>query len=178
MDINLNIDFGDIDLNAEIGKHYDEDGDLIGGATLAAAVVQKLVAQAAREDYHSDLKYRVETIRDEEIRKAVAPMIQAAIDTPFRRTNAYGEAKGEEITIREYVVDIAHKWMRERADSYRGEKGTNLEVLIRAQVEAAFRAEIAEAVKVAREAVAAQVGGSIGRVVADAVRDGLKGAAR
>lgn len=173
--INLNIDFKDVDLNTEIGEHYDEDGDRIGGFTLAGAVVQKLVKQAAREEYHQELKRRVETIRDEEIRKAVAPMIAEAITTPFRRTNAYGEAKGEEITIREAIVEAAQRWMNGRSDSYSG-KGTNLEVLIRAQVEAAFKAEIAEAVKAAREAVTAQIGGSISKVVTDAVRDGLKAA--
>lgn len=177
MDINLNIDFHDLDLNTEIGKHYDEDGDLVGGATLAGAVVQKLVAQAAREPYHSDLTNRVQTIRDEEIRAAVAPAIEAALSTPFRRSNGYGEPKGEPITMREYIVEIAQKWMNERSGSgYSSDKGSNLEVLVRSHVEAAFKAEIAEAVKAAREAVTAQIGGSISKVVTDAVRDGLKAA--
>lgn len=174
VDINLNIDFKDIDLNAEIGKVVDPEGDYIGDQTLAGAVIEKLVLQAAREPYHRELAKRVEAIRDEEIRKVVAPAIQEALTTPFRLTNTYGETKGEPVTMREYIVAVAQKWMNERADSYRSEKGTNIQALVRAQVEAAFKAEIAEAVKSAREAVAAQIGGSISSVVTEAVRNGLR----
>ena len=173
MDINLNIDFADLDLNAEIAKHYDEDGDLVGGVTLANTVVQKLVAQATLEPYHADLKHRVETIRDEEIRKAVAPSIAAALDTPFRRTNSYGEPQGAEITMREAIIQATHQVMNERADSYNRDKGSKLEVMIREHVQAGFKAEIADAVKAARNAVAEQLGDFVADAVAEAVKTGL-----
>lgn len=171
--INLNVDFKDIDLATEIGRVVDEEGDVVGQSTLAGAVVQKLAAEASRQ-YRHELAQRVRDIRDEEIRLAIAPEIAEALNEPFRRTNAYGEPKGDPVTMREYIVEVVHQWMNERADSYRSEKGTNIQALVRAQVEAAFKAEIAEAVKAAREAVVSQIGGSITTVVTDAVRSGLK----
>jgi hypothetical protein len=170
--ITLNIDFKDIDLGMEIGRVIDEEGDVVGESTLAGAVVQKLAAEASRQ-YKTELAQRVREIRDEEIRLAIAPEIALALGEPFRRTNGYGEPKGEPVTMREYIVDVVQSWMNER-DKYNHDKGTNIERLVRKLVEEAFKAEIAAAVKSAREAVTKQIGESFGNAVTDAVRTGLR----
>lgn len=173
MDIVLNINIDDLDLNEKIGGYYDEDGDFVGGKTVAAAVVAALVAQATKGDYYSGLKKRVEEVRDEEIRAAIAPILAEAIAKPLVKTNSYGEPVGKETTLREVILEEARKIWEQPVDRYARDKGTHLQAAIRKEVQAAFAEEVAEAVRVAREAVAKEIGGSIADVVTKAVRTGL-----
>jgi len=173
MDIVVNVDASQIDLNEYISAYYDEDGDRIGGRTVADAVVAALVNQAAKGDYSDSLKQRVKDIRDEEIRKAIAPTLAEAIATPIVKTNSYGEPIGKETTLRELILEEARKIWEQPVDRYSREKGTHLQAAIRKAVMEAFQAELAEAVKVAREVVAHEIGGSIADVVTKAVKTGL-----
>lgn len=173
MDIVVNVDASQIDLNEYISAYYDEDGDRVGGRTVADAVVAALVTQAAKGDYSDSLKTRVKDIRDEEIRDAIAPTLAEAIAKPLVKTNSYGEPVGKETTLRELILEEARKIWEQPVDRYSREKGTHLQAAIRKEVQAAFQEEIAEAVKVAREAVAKEIGGSIADTVTKAVRAGL-----
>jgi hypothetical protein len=174
MDLKLDIDFKDLDLNEEIGVCYDEDGDRIGGSTLASAVVAKLVTQASKGSYYDGLKERVEKIRDEEIRSQIAADVERALAEPLHLTNGYGQRTGVTKTLHELVIQTAEKWLNESTREPGARHSERLvNALVRKQVEAAFKAEIADAVKAAKEAVATQLGDSLAAVVTDAVRAGL-----
>lgn len=178
MDIVLNVDASQIDLNEKVGGYYDEDGDRVGGKTVVEAVVGKLVDRAAKGgDYADNLKRRVQEIRDEEIRKAIERTIAEALEKPLVKTNSYGERVGAETTLRELIMERTRKTLGiSTQDSYRDgryQHSTTLEHLVRSQVDAAIKEEIAEAVKAAKEAVPKQLGASIGDTVAAVVRDAL-----
>ena len=177
MDIIVQVDLKDLDLDEKIGGYYDEDGDFVGGKTVAGAVIAKLVEQAAKGSYSDALKRRVQEIRDEAIRAAIEPVIAEALNKPLVKTNSYGEPTGQETTLRELVMEKTRKTLGiSTEDGYRNgryEHSTTLERLVRAQVDAAIKEEIAEAVKAAKEAVPKQLGASIADTVAAVVRDAL-----
>lgn len=181
MDIIVQVDLKDLDLAEEISAYYDEDGDRRGGKTLAEAVVAALVAQAAKGDYYAGLKTRVKEIRDEEIRAAIAPIVADAVDTPLVSTNSFGEPTGKTTTLRELIMQETRKALGARNGDYVSsgtfDRSPMLTTLIKRGVDEALKAEIADAVKAAREAVTAQIGGSISDVVTEAVRTGLRAAA-
>lgn len=172
MEITVNVE--KIDLAEHISSHYDEDGDRVPSGTLADVITHQLVTQFAKSDSYRGLAERVQTIRDEEIRAALAPLITEALEKPFARTNAYGEPTGQSTTLREVVVEQAKSYLAER-DGYGGrDNPTRLQKAIREQVEAAFKAEVAQAVKDVREAVAKQFGGSVTDAVTAAVHEAMR----
>jgi len=174
MDIVLNIDAKDLDLAEKIGAYYDEDGDLIGGKSVADAVVSKLVAQAAQGDYAKDLKRRVEEIRDEEIRRRISAAVESALAEPINLTNGYGQRTGQTVTLTELIMQTAEKWLSETERDRRTDRSERrINLLVRTQVDEALKTEIADAVKAAKETVAQQLGKSVADVVTDAVRAGL-----
>lgn len=171
MDIKVNVE--KIDLSEYIGTHYDEDGDRVPGGTLGDAVVRQLVEQFAKSDSYRGLAERVQTIRNDEIRAQLAPVIAEALAEPIQTTNAYGERTGAETTLRELIAAEARRYLTERDNSYNAQKGTRLQIAVREAVDAAFRAEIAAEVKQAKEAVVTQLGATVAELVSAAVREAL-----
>lgn len=168
MELKLTLNLADLDLSDVIKRKYDDD------TTVGEEVVRELVRQIAKGDEYASLERRVHELRDEEIRSQIAPLIADALSVPIERTNTFGEPIGKSTTLREVIVAEAKKYWSEPFDSYNSrDKGPKLAVHIRKEVEAAFQAEIADAVKVARDAVAKQAGASIGDVVTTAVRTAL-----
>jgi hypothetical protein len=173
MDIKVNVE--NIDLGDYIDNHYDEDGDRVPGGTLADVIARQLVEKFSRSDLYHGFRDRVQAIRDEEIRAQLAPVIAEALANPIRRTNNYGEQTGADTTLREVIVDEARKWMTSKATDRYGQSsggangGTNLQVMIRASVEDAFKTEIASAVKEVRDAV----GTNVSELVAAAMNQAL-----
>lgn len=177
MEMILQVDVKDLDLDEAIGGYYDEDGDLVGAKTVGSAVIAKLVEQAAKGDYYSTLKTRIEQIRDEAIRAAIEPVIAEALSKPLVKTNSWGEPQGKETTLRELIMEQVRKTLGISTEgTYRNgsyERSTTLEKLVRGQVATAINDEIAEAVKAAKEAVPDALGATIGETVATVVRDAL-----
>lgn len=172
MQFTVNVD--SIDLGDYIDAHLDEDGDRVPAGTLGDAVVRQLVEKFSRSDLYRGLAERVRTIRDEEIRAAVAPAIAEAVSAPIQSTNRYGEKTGEQTTLREVIADEARRYLTERnTDSYARDKGTRLQVAVREAVDAAFREEIAAEVRQARDAVTKQLGTTVALLVTDAVQQAL-----
>ena len=171
MDIKVNVE--SIDLAEYIGTHYDEDGDRVPAGTLAEVVVHQLVEKFAKSDSYRGLAERVQTIRNDEIRAQLAPVIAEALAKPIQTTNAYGERTGAETTLRELIAAEARRYLSERDNGYNAQKGTRLEIEVRKAVDAAFRAEIAAEVKQAKEAVVTQLGATVAELVATAVREAL-----
>lgn len=175
MDINVTVDVDKIDLNEIIGSHYDEDGDRVPAGNLADLVAHQLVLKMAKSDVYNNLVERVRTIRDEEIRAHLAPTIAEALNAPLKRTNTYGEPTGTETTLRDLVMDEAKKYLGEidRHASRMNNSVTRLQVALKEAVDAAFKAEIADAVKAVREDVKTRFGQSVGELVSGAVREAM-----
>jgi hypothetical protein len=170
MDIKVNVE--SIDLAEHIGTHYDEDGDRVPGGTLADLIVRQLIEQFVKTDTYRGLAGRIREVREDEIRTQLAPVITEALTTPIQSTNAYGERTGSETTLRELIAAEARRYLTERSEGYNA-KGTRLQVAVREAVDAAFRAEIADEVKKAKDAVATQLGATVAELVAGAVREAL-----
>lgn len=173
MDIKVNVE--KIDLAEYIGSHYDEDGDRVPAGTLADVIARKLVERFAKSDLYDDLAERVRTIRDKEIRSALAPLLAEALAKPIHPTNSWGEKTGGETTLSEVIVAEARKWMNAKVDSYGGRDSlTNLQKMIRDEVRAGFENEIKAMVTEARNAVSKQVGLTVAAAVQSAVVEGLR----
>lgn len=173
MDITVNVE--NIDLSDYIESHRDDEGDRVPAGTLGDVIARQLVEKFSRSDLYDGLRERVQKIRDEEIRAQLAPAIAEALANPIRRTNSWGETTGEETTLREVIVAEARKWLNSKKDDGYGRatNATNIQVMIRKAVEDAFQAEIADAVKQAREAVVTQLGTDVGDQITAVVRTAL-----
>lgn len=173
MDIKVSVE--NIDLGDYIDGHRDDEGDYIPGGTLADNIAHQLVEKFSRSDLYDGFRKRVQTLRDEEIRAQLTPVIAEAVAAPIKRTNTWGEKTGDDTTLREVIVDEARKWMDTKQEQRYGDRSTttNLQAMIRAAVEDAFKTEIADAVKAARDAVTTEFGSGIGERVSGIVREAL-----
>ena len=176
--MNITVTVDDITLNTLVAKviAYDEDGDPVPTGeekTVGSLVAEQIVDRLIRDDRYPALRQQVLEIRQEEIRAAIRPAIEQAVAQPLRKTNRFGEATGEVTTLNELITDDVRAYLQEPADKYNRQAGTLLQKLIRDSVAAAFKQEIADAVKAAREAVTKEIGGQISDQVAAAVRKGL-----
>lgn len=168
--MNIEVKVGEVDLSTVV-REYGEDGSRTVADLVASEIVSRLASDHEEWD---NISRRVRTIRDEEIRDAVRPAINEALSRPIRKTNLYGEASGEETTLSALIADEARKLIAKPTDSYNSGKGSYLSQVIAAEVETAFRAEIADAVKQAREAVTKELGGQIGSAITATVAEALR----
>lgn len=176
--MNIEINVSEIDLDTVIAKTvaFDDDGDAYttGERRLGDAIVLQLVERVVRDNaYGNAIRERVQRIRDEEIRAAVQPIIAEAVAAPVQKTNSYGEPMGAATTMREVIVDQVRKFLEERPDSYRNNNQTRMSLMVRAEVEAVFKKELAAEVQKARDAVLAEVGGLVGEQVQATIRAAL-----
>lgn len=153
----------------EVGGELISTGEQITIADLAAT---KITERVTRDENWHDFSRRVRDIRAEVIRELVRPQIEQAIAAPVTLTNAYGEPNGRTTTLRELIIDEARKALNAPADpsSYGRGRKTLVQKIVAEQVHEAFAAEVADAVKQARTAVAAE----IGQHVASAVQAAMK----
>ncbi|EFE65844.1 predicted protein [Streptomyces viridosporus ATCC 14672] len=177
--MNIEIKVDDITLSTIVADvvSFDEDGDTYteGGKTVADLVAEQIVARLVKDDQWPYLREKVMDIRNEEIRAAVRPSIDEALARPIYKTNSYGERiNGAETTLAEIIADEARKQLSEPADRYHRENGSILQQAVRAEVKRAFESEIADAVKQARDMVAAELGDTVSAQIAAAVKAGLK----
>ncbi|MHA6764767.1 hypothetical protein [Streptacidiphilus sp. PAMC 29251] len=175
--MNITVSVDSLTLDTVVNQVFgtDEDGDRyeIGGQTIADVIAGQILAKLTKDDRWPRLNDTVMEVRKEEIRDAVRPSIDEALARPITKTNGYGDKVGAETTLAEIIADEARKQLTEPADRYRNEKGTLLQQAVRAEVDRAFKAEIADAVKAARDAVTEQIGAMVGEQVAAAVRAGI-----
>lgn len=174
MEIKVVID--EVTLDTVVGDvvRYDEDGDAYtdGHATVADKVAQLITQEVIKSPSWAPLCDRVTRIRDEEIREAVKPVIQEALQRPIKRTNWYGEPNGSDTTLSEIIVDEAKKTFTEVKDSYRSKRPFITEV-VQTEVQKAFGTYIQDEVKRAREAVAKELGNQVSSTVVKSVLDAL-----
>ncbi|MEU3386334.1 hypothetical protein [Streptomyces albidoflavus] len=175
--MNIEVKVDEITLSTVVADvlGVDEDGETYteGQRTIADLVAAQIIDRLTQSTHWPTLRQRVMDIRDEEIRAAVRPSIEDAINRPIYRTNHYGERTGEQTTLAEVITDEARKLLKGPADRYRHEQGTVLQQTVRAEVKKAFETEIADMVKQARNLVTTQLGDDIARQVTAAVTAGL-----
>lgn len=177
MQINVTVEGLDaIDLTAQVGEEIrdydDETGEYnLRGKTLGDIVAEKLTKQLTAEKFYGDLQKRFTTIRDEEIRKAVEPVVAEAITGAIALTNGYGERSGQTTTMRELVMAEAKKLFTERSDYGRG--STLAQRILAEEIGRAFQAELATVIKAEKEKVVAAVRAKAADLIADAVKQGV-----
>jgi hypothetical protein len=166
MEIKVVID--EITLDTVVGEvvRVDEDGDAYtdGHLTVADRAAELIMQHVLKRPEYTTLAERVTRIREEEIRAAVKPLVQQALERPIKRTNYYGEATGQETTLSEIIMDEAKKVFTSAKASYRNNTPFIAEV-VRSEVQKAFQADIQEQVQKARAAIAAQLGANLSEQV-------------
>lgn len=158
---------------AEVFGYDQETGEPFAmgpGKTVADLVAAQIVDRLVKDDRWPSLAEKVREIRSEVIREAIRPSVDEAIAAPVVKTNTWGEATGKPTSLREVVIDEARKLMNEPVDRYAQAKGTYLTKAVRDEVQAALKAEIAEAVKQVREQVSAEAGALVAAAVTNAMR--------
>lgn len=163
----------DIDKHLVAYRGYDRDGEPIAEPQTIEEVILDLAAMqvANRIDKESskDLATRVRSIRDEEIRARVTPEIEAALTTPFRRTNSYGEPSGAETTLRDEIVRVATDYLSKPSDSYHRDRGTVVQAFVAAEVKKAVDKELKGALDEAKAAVREAVTGQAAALITQTI---------
>jgi hypothetical protein len=126
-----------------------------------------------RSPEYTGLQTKVSQIREEEIRAALKPIIAEALQKPIRRTNSWGDATGEETTLKDVIVDEARKaWTVDR-NAYSNNQPTDIRTAIQQEVRKHINGEVAKAVKEAQIAALKAVGDLASAPVVEALRKAL-----
>lgn len=180
MNIEVTVHANEIDLNTVVDgtiRGYDPEHDeyVTSPKTLADVIAEHVREEITKGAEWQEEKRRFREIRDEEVRKALAPVIERALTDPILPTNAYGEpTSGAPTTLRELIAKEAKRQVSARADNgYRSSSETVLGKFVREQIDAAFRNELAEIVKAEKAKVVKAVRDNAGSIIADAVKQGL-----
>ncbi|THA72532.1 hypothetical protein E6R60_26760 [Streptomyces sp. A0642] len=127
---------------------YDSDeGEMVPTGediTVGCLVAQEIVKRVVKDDQYPRLREQVTQLRAGLIREKLGPMIDEALQGKLRKTNNYGEAVGPEITFREMVVEEVRKALNESPNNYGSQKGTTLQIAVRAEVKKAAASAVAE----------------------------------
>lgn len=139
------------------GTSYDEDGDEVRCDSAFSRRVEAYVKQAIDE--------KVAAIAEQHI----VPTIGKTIDEfVIKKTNEYGEMKGEPVTFTEYLVSQANQWLQAEVD-YNGEPvsghghryGTVHQTRLTHYVHEYLHSTIATAMKDAVNGIGSKIGDSI-----------------
>jgi hypothetical protein len=175
MEINVSVE--NVDLNSEIAGHiYDEESDSQRHRTLGDAVAYEIANDLKRDQFYGELKKRVNTIRDEEIRKLVSAEITAAMSADIPLTNGYGEQVGKTTTLRELIVAEGRKFFTEKRRAngrYDGPTSTAAQDVVAAMVKDALTKELATAVAEEKTRVVEAVRAKGAELIGDAIKQGL-----
>lgn len=169
-----------LDLDSKLATYLDADGEYAGsGPTTLEDIVldmaaKRLVDTAVRQrDTYTPLRERVGKVRDEAIRKKIEPMIEDALSAPIRRTNSFGEAVGDETTLRALIADQATTALKVsntgNPNRFR-DQDTTLAKFIREEVDRTLKAELKKALDEAKAQVLARVQEAGGEVIADTLK--------
>lgn len=178
MNINVTVDTEGIDLTTVVGERSRYDHNLEESVTqevtLGDEVAKRITARLTKDEAYPGLRQRFLTIRDEEIRKALEPIVTDAIAGPIQKTNNYGEPSGGTTTLRELIMAEAQRLATAKVgDGYRGSNETVLAKFVREQIAAAFTKELAAVVAEEKAKVVAAVRAKAADLIAEAVKQGV-----
>lgn len=178
MNINVTVaDIDGIDLTTVVGERTRYDHDLEESVsqdvTLGDEVAKRITARLTKDDEYPGLRKRFLDIRDEEIRKAIEPIVTEAISGEIHKTNTYGEPTGQTTTIRELIMAEAKAYVTKSADSYNRGGETVLQKWVREQIATAFAKELATVMAEEKAKVVAAVRTKAADLIAEAVKQGI-----
>lgn len=178
MQINVTVaDIESVDLTTVVGERTRYDLDLEENVsedvTIGDEVAKRITAKLTKADEYPGLRKRFLDIRDDEIRKAVEPIVAEAIAGPIQKTNVYGEPNGQTTSIRELIMAEANSLLTKSADSYNRGSETVLGKYVREQIAAAFVKELAAVVADEKAKVVAAVRAKAADLIAEAVKQGV-----
>lgn len=167
MEINVSVE--NVDLKSVIGDVWGERD-----TTLADAVVDRIVADLKSDEYdlYSGIRQRIKTIRDEEIRAQIAPIIAEAVAKPVQKTDGWGTPNGEPTSLTALIVAEAREQLRKPVDQYNNRQ-TMVQKLIADEVNKALSRELMAVVGDEKEKVVAAVRAKAAELIADAVKHGI-----
>lgn len=147
MKINLELDL------THLGFDIDEDGDPYPTTDLIGRVADR-IAERLLNDYEirNTVESRVCDLADERARV----VINEVLSGPIRRTDGYGNPRGEATTVREMVMAAVDEWMRlPSADAFSRHRtmGSELEKI----VDELLRKEMQPTVRKATELIRSEV---------------------
>jgi hypothetical protein len=171
MDITVNV--GDVDFNTTFDDGYNSDGEP-NARTLGSAVAARIFGDVKRELHYGEFRKLVDTIRAEEIRKAVAAQVHEAMVAPIQQTNGFGEPVGKAMTLREMVVAEAHRFFTVRTGDYNKPHHTDAERAVASMVHDLLTKELAGIIAEEKTKVVAAVQAKAGSIIAEAVKAGLR----
>jgi len=172
MQITVNV--SDVDLTTAIdGYSYnDMDPDTRRSRTLADEIVARAALLLVKDDHYKGLKARIAEMRVEEIRRRVSDEVEAGMVEPFRLTTAYGEPKGEPVTMRTMIAEEVKKFFNEKVGDY-NRQATRAATVIKTEVEKALHKELSEVIADEKAKVVAAVRAQAATIIADAVKRGI-----
>lgn len=110
-------------------------------------------------------------IRDE-VQRAVAPAVKAALAEGVQRTDTYGAPTGPKVTLRQVIVDEAVKALARKVevrDNY-GRSESVIQQVVRDEVQRAVADDLKGVIKVEREKVKAAVRGKAAEILTESVQ--------
>jgi hypothetical protein len=166
VEIVINVE-GKPDLTAVVGGeirffNHDTDEYEMRDRTLGDMIAEKIADGILKEmdrEWRQDLFTRVREERKNLIHERLEPILDEAMKAPIKRTNEYGEPMiGKELTMRELIVDEAHKIITSKPirSGYGGSE-TILQKTIREEIKQAFAAELSAELQAAKKAMVAAV---------------------
>lgn len=175
--MNVEVTVGEVDFNTVIRSAYPDDVysgpyESTLGQVVASILATRLVKD--RPEEYNTLLRQITSIRDEEIRALITPLIAEGIEGSFQRTTNYGEPHGPQVTMRQIIMDEVKKALTVpvgNPTNYGGNvKDTLVQKLIKDAVAAEFAKVVAEAIKDVRAEIAAIAGDSAKAAVMAALK--------
>jgi len=179
MQINVTVEGLDgIDLNTVVGDeiaYYNPETEETEyrPRTIADIVADRLTKRITEDGRWGEARQQFATIRDEEIRKAVKPIVAEALAGPIRKTNSYGEPTGAATTMRELIIAEVGKALHEPLDKYNRSGPTFLHKAVADTVRTMLDAELKAVFDAEKAKIVAAVKDKAADLIADAVRQGV-----
>jgi hypothetical protein len=164
----------DLATTIETRQRYNADGEREDyDLTLGHVVAEKVFAALKRDDNWGGVHRKFLEIRDEEIRKAVQPIVVDALAGPIQKTNSYGEATGATTTMRELIIGEVGRALTEKADRFNRDGPTLLGKEVTNTVRAMLDAELKAVFDAEKAKIVAAVKNKAADLIADAVAQGV-----
>lgn len=141
-------------LQTMLGSGYadPETGDEIPGGPVAGAIIGQAARQLAGE-----LRDDVRAAVLDQIKASVQQVVQATLEEGVRKTDTWGQAKGEPVTVAALIRQETESWLTKPVpgDSYG--RQTIMQKLVADAVNAAWTREVKGAVEAGKQQVLAAV---------------------